>query len=174
MPFVTAGDPDLGFTADCLKQLDAAGCHLVELGIPYSDPIADGPVIQASYTRALNRGVKLNEILEMVRSIRAEIRVPIVAMISYAIVFRYGLDEFIRAAGESGIAGAIVPDMPVDESQNICRKMYRRRFQPDPVDYAHDPGRTGPEKSPSSPRGSSTTFRLRGLPGSERPCLKTW
>ena len=66
MPFITAGDPDLEFTEQLLRELDARGCHMVELGIPYSDPIADGPVIQASYTRALNAGTRLDAIFEMV------------------------------------------------------------------------------------------------------------
>ena len=122
MPFITAGDPDLEFTAECLRQMDAAGCHLVELGVPYSDPIADGPVIQASYTRALQNHIKLDAILEMVQSVSPEIRMPIVAMISYAIIFRVGLENFLERARSAGISGAIVPDMPVDESRTFARK----------------------------------------------------
>ncbi|MGY8748933.1 MAG: tryptophan synthase subunit alpha [Pirellulales bacterium] len=122
MPFVTAGDPSLEFTAAMLKRLDAEGCHLAELGIPYSDPIADGPVIQASYTRSLNGGTKLSGIFSMAREVTAEISMPIVTMVSYAIIYRMGIDEYLRQAIAAGISGAIVPDMPVDESDELAAK----------------------------------------------------
>ena len=128
MPFITAGDPDLDFTADLLRQLDASGCHLAEVGIPYSDPIADGPVIQASYTRALNAGTKLNAILAMLKSVTGEIRMPVVTMISYAIIYRVGLDAFLDKAIDAGVAGAIVPDMPVDESADFAARCKTRDF----------------------------------------------
>src|SRR2546423_11024395 len=85
MPFVTAGDPDLAFTADVIRELDRRGATMCEVGIPYSDPIADGPVVQASYTRALAKKIKLREILEMLNSASREIKMPLVTMISYAI-----------------------------------------------------------------------------------------
>lgn len=128
MPFVTAGDPDLEFTADLLKSLDATGCHLAEVGIPYSDPIADGPVIQASYTRALNAGSKLDKILAMLKSVTGEIKMPVVTMISYAIIYRVGLDAFLDKAIDAGVSGAIVPDMPVDESAEFAEKCKARDF----------------------------------------------
>ncbi len=125
MPFITAGDPDLDFTADVLKQLDACGCPLCELGIPYSDPIADGPVIQASYTRALERKTHLADIFEMTRRIAPTLAMPIVSMVSYAIVFRRGIASFVAEARAAGIAGAIVPDLPVEEAgpmAQICKQ----------------------------------------------------
>ncbi len=122
MPFVTAADPDLEFTQSLLKALDATGCHLAELGIPYSDPIADGPVIQASYTRALNGGVKLEAIFDMVANTTPQLSMPIVTMVSYAIIYRLGLDEYLKQAKAAGVAGAIVPDMPVDESAEFAAK----------------------------------------------------
>lgn len=128
MPFITAGDPDLNFTADLLRQLDASGCHLAEVGIPYSDPIADGPVIQASYTRALNAGTKLDAILATLKSVTGEIEMPVVTMISYAIIYRVGLDAFLEKAIDAGVAGAIVPDMPVDESAEFAAKCKERDF----------------------------------------------
>lgn len=128
MPFVTAGDPDLEFTQELLKSLDASGCHLAELGIPYSDPIADGPVIQASYTRALDGGVKLDAIFDMVKSTTAEITMPIVTMVSYAIIYRQGLDAYLAQAKAAGVAGAIVPDMPVDESAEFAQKCREADF----------------------------------------------
>ena len=128
MPFVTAGDPDLEFTQEMLKSLDASGCHLAELGIPYSDPIADGPVIQASYTRALNGGVKLNVIFDMVKNTTSGVKMPIVTMVSYAIFYRQGLDAYLAQAKAAGVAGAIVPDMPVDESAEFAQKCREADF----------------------------------------------
>jgi tryptophan synthase alpha chain len=109
MPFVTAGDPDLEFTGQIIRELDRAGSSMCEVGIPYSDPIADGPVIQASYTRALEKKVKM----------------PRVTMVSYAIIHRYGADRYVAEAQAAGVSGAIVPDLLVEEAEslaNICRK----------------------------------------------------
>lgn len=128
MPFVTAGDPNLEFTEKLLMELDAAGCHLAEVGIPYSDPIADGPVIQASYTRALNGGTKLNQIFAMLKRVTPNIKMPVVMMVSYAIVFRTGIEEFLRQAKVAGVAGAIVPDLPVDESAELAAKCLENQF----------------------------------------------
>lgn len=128
MPFLTAGDPNLAFTSQMLKELDVTGCHLAELGIPYSDPIADGPVIQASYTRALNAGTKLEDIFSMVEGVTPEISMPIVTMVSYAIILRTGLDNYLERAINAGISGAIVPDMPVDESAEFAAKCKSRDF----------------------------------------------
>ena len=125
MPFVTAGDPDLDFTADVLRRLAACGCNLCELGIPYSDPIADGPTIQASYTRALDRGIRLSEILATVGTLSPELAMPVVTMVSYAIVYRHGLEQYVRDAKAAGVAGAIVPDLLVEEADEfaaICRR----------------------------------------------------
>lgn len=120
-PFLTAGDPDLGTTAALLEALPARGADLIELGIPYSDPIADGPVIAASYTRALGGGkVNLAGILAMVRAWRAKnSTTPVVAMVSYAIVYRRGPEAFLDAAAEAGFDGLIVPDLPVEESEAL-------------------------------------------------------
>lgn len=125
MPFITAGDPDLKFTEDLLVALDQAGCHLIELGIPYSDPIADGPVIQESYTRALTGGVRLDDILDMLQHTTSRLQAPVVMMVSYAIIFRHGIESFIKRATAAGVAGVIVPDLPADESLEFleqCRQ----------------------------------------------------
>ena len=111
-----------------MKQLDASGCHLAEVGIPYSDPIADGPVIQASYTRALNAGSKLDSILKMLKEVTASVKMPIVMMCSYAIIYRVGMDEFLKRAIDAGVSGAIVPDMPVDESADFGAKCKQHDF----------------------------------------------
>ncbi len=125
MPFITAGDPDLEFTAALIQELAARGCHLCEVGIPYSDPIADGPVIQASYTRALNKKIKLAGILQALASIGKQVTMPRVTMVSYAIIYRHGLARYVADAKAAGVSGAIVPDLLVEEADElaaICRK----------------------------------------------------
>jgi tryptophan synthase alpha chain len=127
MPFITAGDPDLPTTAALIAELVRRGAHMVEVGIPYSDPIADGPVISASYHRALEHGVKLAHIFQTIRTLRAETTggpltaAPIVAMVSYAIIHRQGADRYLREAVTAGIDGLIVPDLPIEESESLCR-----------------------------------------------------
>src|SRR5687768_9316103 len=120
MPFVTAGDPDLAFTRDVLQELAKRGAHLCELGIPYSDPIADGPVIQASYTRALEKKIKLAQILEMAGKTVPSLACPVVTMVSYAIIYRHGLAKYVADAKAAGIAGAIVPDLLVEEAGELA------------------------------------------------------
>lgn len=120
MPFVTAGDPDLDFTADVIRELDRRGATLCEVGIPYSDPIADGPVIQASYTRALAHKIKLQAIFEMLRGVSGQVKMPLVTMVSYAIVYRYGLAKYVADAQNAGVVGAIVPDLLVEEAAELA------------------------------------------------------
>lgn len=117
MPFVTAGDPDLATTREVLLALRDAKVDLIELGFPYSDPIADGPVIQASYTRALERGITVDGIFETVKSLKESGLPPVLAMVSFAIMFRQGTATFIRRAAESGFSGLIIPDLPADEAE---------------------------------------------------------
>src|SRR5262245_4676383 len=121
MPFVTAGDPDLKFTAAVLRELVGRGCHLCEVGVPYSDPIADGPVIQASYTRALEHKVKLSDILSTLGDVEPRLAAPMVTMVSYAIVYRHGLEQYADDVRERGVAGLIVPDLPVEESTALAK-----------------------------------------------------
>ena len=134
MPFITAGDPDLTMTTRLVHELSRRGASLIELGVPYSDPIADGPVIQASYTRALQRHIKLADIFAAVGDIRAASSFavplcPLVAMVSYAIVFRYGLEKFVLDAKQAGFEGAIVPDLPVEEASELAGIAARHDFK---------------------------------------------
>lgn len=125
MPFVTAGDPDLAFTAELLREVVARGAALCEVGVPYSDPIADGPVIQESYTRALSRKVTSTDVLRCLGEVAPQLGAPLVTMVSYAIVFRRGLEQFVADAKRAGVAGLIVPDLPVEESAplaEVCRR----------------------------------------------------
>ncbi|MCU0720906.1 MAG: tryptophan synthase subunit alpha, partial [Pirellula sp.] len=121
MPFITAGDPSLGFTQQVLRLLNDLGCSMAEVGIPYSDPIADGPVIQASYTRALSKKTKLADIFSSVASEKGALSMPLVSMVSYAIIHRMGLEKYVDQAMEAGFSGAIVPDLLVEESDPLSK-----------------------------------------------------
>lgn len=126
MPFVTAGDPDLGTTAALLPQVSAAGADLIEVGFPFSDPIADGPVIQASYSRALDRGLKIADVFATIRQVTGSpgFTTPVVGMVSYSLVHRRGPEAFVQTAKEAGLSGLIVPDLVADEADEfaaVCR-----------------------------------------------------
>lgn len=117
MPFVTAGDPNIQTTRAVLLALKDAGVDLIELGFPYSDPIADGPVIQASYTRALDNGITVEQILQMMHSLKDQQVPPVLAMVSFAIMFRHGTAAFIQQASAAGFKGLIIPDLPAEEAE---------------------------------------------------------
>jgi tryptophan synthase alpha chain len=119
MPFITAGDPDMDATLAVIRELGSRGVDLVEVGFPYSDPIADGPVIQASYTRALDKELRVNDIFDGVASLPTDELPPLVAMASYALLFRRGVEAFVKQAVESGFAGFIIPDLPADEAADV-------------------------------------------------------
>jgi tryptophan synthase alpha chain len=124
MPFLTAGDPDIETTAALVRSAAAAGADLCEIGVPYSDPIADGPVIQASYQRALDAGFRLEQLFQLGRQVAAG-SLPLVTMASYSIIYRIGLAEYVRQATAAGYAGAIVPDLLVEEADElaaVCRQ----------------------------------------------------
>jgi tryptophan synthase alpha chain len=131
MPFLTAGDPDLSTTAMLLSELVRRGADLIEVGIPYSDPIADGPVIAASYHRALENGVKVAHIFQTLRTLRAEgtaglNATPLVSMISYAIIHRLGVEKYLNEAATAGLDGLIVPDLPVEEAEALMERATSR------------------------------------------------
>ena len=131
--------------AAVLRELVGRGSPLCEVGIPYSDPIADGPVIQASYTRALEHQTPPGRHPRHARPARRpSCRRPIVTMVSYAIVYRQGLEAYVAEAQAAGVAGAIVPDLPVEESGPLAKLCRRARFQPDPTGHAHHAPRAGP------------------------------
>ncbi len=121
MPFVTAGDPDMPATLDLIREFARRGVDLIEVGFPYSDPIADGPVIQASYTRALSNGLHVADIFSGIASLKNEANIPpLVAMVSYAIFFRNGPEQFFQKAKAAGFSGLIIPDLPGDEAADIA------------------------------------------------------
>jgi tryptophan synthase alpha chain len=123
LPFVTAGDPDLETTAQVINQLARRGASLIEVGFPYSDPLADGPVIQASYTRALDRGVRVDQIFDCVRRIARSpgFATPLVGMLAYSLVHRRGPAAFLNQAREAGLSGAIIPDLPIEEADELAQ-----------------------------------------------------
>jgi tryptophan synthase alpha chain len=117
--FVTAGDPDLTTTAELVPELQAAGADIVELGIPHSDPIAEGPTIQASTARALRHRTRLTEILDLSRRIREVSDVPLVLMGYLNNVLAYGEEQLVQACASAGVDGLIVADVPYEESQTL-------------------------------------------------------
>lgn len=134
IPFVTAGDPDLPATTALVRKLAVSGASLIEIGFPYSDPIADGPVIQASYTRALERGLQVDEIFQCVRQLAeapyiTSRGIPLVGMVSYSLVHRRGPEQFLALAQQAGLNGAIVPDLPIDEADALVRLAAARDFK---------------------------------------------
>lgn len=134
MPFLTAGDPDVAATVRLARTLAGRGANLLEIGFPYSDPIADGPVIQASYTRVLDRGLRLDDVFACARRVAdapefAGGKVALVAMTSYSLIHRRGAEAFLKQAAQSGFSGAIVPDLPADESAALADLAAARDFK---------------------------------------------
>lgn len=125
IPFITCGDPDLDTTARAVRAMSEAGADLIELGIPFSDPTAEGPVIQAANARALAGGVTTDKIFDMVRRLRRDLSVPMVFMTYANVVFSYGMERFISACSRLGIDGLILPDVPFEEREEfspLCRQ----------------------------------------------------
>jgi len=115
IPFITCGDPDLSTTAAAVRAAVQAGADLIELGIPFSDPTAEGPVIQAASLRALTGGVKTDMIFDLVRDLRSDVDIPMVFMTYANVVFSYGAEKFISTCQDIGIDGLILPDLPYEE-----------------------------------------------------------
>lgn len=125
IPFITCGDPDLDTTKEIVKSMAANGADLIELGIPFSDPTAEGPVIQGANLRALTNGVTTDKIFEMVKELRQEVTIPMVFMTYANVVFSYDADKFISTCANIGIDGLILPDLPYeekDEFDTLCQK----------------------------------------------------
>ena len=125
IPFITCGDPDLETTAAAVRAMAQNGADLIELGIPFSDPTAEGPVIQAANIRALSGGVDTDKIFDFVRDLRKDVTVPMVFMTYANVVFSYGSEKFISICREIGIDGLILPDIPFEEKEEfseICRR----------------------------------------------------
>ena len=123
--FITCGDPDLETTAAVVREAERNGADLIELGIPFSDPTAEGPVIQGANLRALTGGVTTDKVFDLVRELRTDVKIPMVFMTYANVVFSYGAEEFISTCAEIGIDGLILPDLPFEEKDeflDVCHK----------------------------------------------------
>lgn len=119
IPFITSGDPDLETTEKNVLEMEKAGADLIELGIPFSDPTAEGPVIQEANIRALSGGVTTDKIFDMVRNLRTKTQIPMVFMTYANVVYHYGKEKFIKTAAEIGMQGIILPDVPFEEKKEF-------------------------------------------------------
>ncbi|KAI9118917.1 hypothetical protein K1719_009592 [Acacia pycnantha] len=116
IPYITAGDPDLSTTAEALKVLDSCGSDIIELGVPYSDPLADGPVIQAAATRSLARGTNFDAIMSMLKEVVPQMSCPIALFTYYNPILKRGIDRFMSTVSSVGVHGLVVPDVPLEET----------------------------------------------------------
>ncbi len=117
--FVTAGDPDLETSEQIILSMAKAGCDLVEIGIPFSDPIAEGPVIQGANLRSLSQGTTTDKVFELTKKVSSRIDIPLVYMTYLNVLFKYGYDEFLQKAKNVGISGVIIPDLPFEEKDEL-------------------------------------------------------
>ena len=125
IPFITCGDPDLETTGKIVREMEKSGADLIELGIPFSDPTAEGPVIQGANLRALTGGVTTDKIFAFVKELRKDVTVPMVFMTYATVIFSYGAGRFLSACQEIGIDGLILPDLPFEEKDEflpVCRE----------------------------------------------------
>ncbi|MCC5624509.1 tryptophan synthase subunit alpha [Nostoc sp. CHAB 5715] len=121
IPFITAGDPNLETTAEAIRILDRNGADFIELGVPYSDPLADGPVIQAAATRALQKGTKLEQVLEMLHIVSPSLKAPIILFTYYNPILHRGIKPFLGKIAAAGVRGLVVPDLPLEEAEELIQ-----------------------------------------------------
>ncbi|MBN1490764.1 MAG: tryptophan synthase subunit alpha [Phycisphaerae bacterium] len=129
LPYITAGFPSLAATAEVLRRVDALGVAGVEVGFPYSDSIADGPVIQTSFTRALERNLKVDEVFRTIAEVRRTVTMPLVAMVSFSIVTRIGVDRFFERASAAGFDGLIMADLSLEEAPRVAEQAAARHLR---------------------------------------------
>lgn len=123
IPYITCGDPDLQATMRLVLALERMGAAIVELGIPYSDPLADGPVIQRASQRALRNHINIDNIFDMISKLREQSEIPLIFLVYYNLVFRYGIDRFLENCMKNGIDGLVIPDLPLEERQGLYEQM---------------------------------------------------
>ena len=126
IPFITAGYPNINKTEDFIYKMVSAGADLIEIGIPFSDPVAEGPVIQESSQKALESGTNLDNIFELVKKVRQNVSIPLVFMTYINPVFKYGYDNFFKQSSLIGIDGIIIPDLPFEEKNEILN--YAKKY----------------------------------------------
>ncbi len=120
LPFIPAGYPDLETTKKLLPALENAGASAIEIGIPYSDPVADGPIIQEAFNVALQNKIRLTDVFSSIAAARQTVSIPLIAMVSFSVVYRYGVEKFAREAKAAGFDGLILPDLPPPEADSVC------------------------------------------------------
>ena len=126
--FITCGDPNLSTTYRLALEFARLGVDILELGVPFSDPLADGPTIQAASQRALKNRVNLGDVFKLVRRLREKIELPIVFLTYYNIIYRFGIKDFVRQARLCGVDGAIIADLPVEEAKDLIRTARKSKF----------------------------------------------
>jgi len=129
IPFITAGDPDLETTAIALQTLDRAGADVIELGLPYADPLADGPTIQAAATRALRRGTRFEAVLEMVQATAGSLQAPLILFAYFNPIFHRGIEPFLERVAAAGIKGMVIPDLPLEEAAIVLEPAAERGIE---------------------------------------------
>ncbi|XP_050203704.1 tryptophan synthase alpha chain-like [Mercurialis annua] len=129
IPYITAGDPDLQTTAEALKVLDSCGCDIIELGVPYSDPLADGPVIQAAATRSLARGTNFDAILSMLKEVVPQLSCPIALFTYYNPILKRGTENFMATVKDIGVHGLVVPDVPLEETEILRSEAVKKNIE---------------------------------------------
>ncbi|CAK9143781.1 unnamed protein product [Ilex paraguariensis] len=129
IPYITAGDPDLSTTAEALKMLDSCGSDIIELGVPYSDPLADGPIIQAAATRSLARGTNFDKILLMLREVVPQLSCPLALFSYYNPILKRGIEKFMTTAKDAGITGLVVPDVPLEETEILRKEAVKNKIE---------------------------------------------
>ena len=116
MPFLMAGDPSLDFTSKILLEVQDNGADFIELGIPYSDPLADGPIIQLSASKALNSGTSLSKVLDLLKTLKGKLHIPVILFTYFNPLLSFGFTRFCEIAADAGAAGLIIPDLPLEET----------------------------------------------------------
>ncbi|GAV72304.1 Trp_syntA domain-containing protein [Cephalotus follicularis] len=129
IPFITAGDPDLSTTAEALKLLDSCGSDIIELGVPYSDPLADGPVIQAAATRSLARGTNFDAVLSMLKQVVPQLSCPIALFTYYNPILKRGTEKFMSIIKDVGVHGLVVPDVPLEETKVLREESIKKQIE---------------------------------------------
>ncbi|ONI17198.1 hypothetical protein PRUPE_3G144500 [Prunus persica] len=129
IPYITAGDPDLSTTAQALKVLDSSGADVIELGVPHSDPILDGPVIQASVTRSLARGTNFNSIMSMLKDAVPQLSCPIVLFSYHNPIIKHGVEKFMSTISDVGVHGLVVPDAPFEETKGLRKEAVKNKIE---------------------------------------------
>ncbi|PSS06342.1 Tryptophan synthase alpha chain like [Actinidia chinensis var. chinensis] len=129
IPYITAGDPDLSTTAKALKVLDSCGSDIIELGVPYSDPLADGPVIQAAATRALAKGTNFNAILSMLKEVVPQLSCPLALFSYYNPILKCGVEKFMSTVKDVGVHGLVVPDVPLEETEILRNEAVKNNIE---------------------------------------------